>query len=176
MLKLLYNIKKYYKHYDLMHPLKAKKVSIKDMYNHNTLMGIYENMWMSMEYYKPNTKDYKWLSRLYGELGDYITYSPKLNIKKIMLTTIIATTLISTVWAGAHTLNERAELEANWESTREVITVRVCSGDTLDGFGYEYKPSWMDVREYREQIKDLNDMSTSTLYANTTIKLYVQGE
>lgn len=96
-------------------------------------------------------------------------------MKKILILAIIVITL-STVWAGAHTIKERKELENEWEATRVVIAVKVQYGDTLDGFGYEYKPSWMDVREYREQVKELNGTRSSMLYAGQTIKLYVQGD
>ena len=95
-------------------------------------------------------------------------------MKKIMSFVIIILA-ITTVYVGAHTIREDQRLHKEWENTREVIIVTVSYGDTLDGFGYKYKPSWMDVREYREQVKDLNRMTSSTLYANTTIKLYVQG-
>ena len=96
-------------------------------------------------------------------------------MKKIgVLVTILV--MISTVWVAAHTISERTRLEEEWESTREVITVIVQYGDTLDGFGYEYKPTWMDVREYREQVKELNNMTLSTLYAGQTLMLYVEGE
>lgn len=96
-------------------------------------------------------------------------------IMKKIITFAIIITMISTVWAAAHTISEDKALHNEWENTREVITVRVQYGDTLDGFGYEYKPEWMDVREYREQVKDLNDMTSSMLYAGQTIKLYVEG-
>lgn len=62
---------------------------------------------------------------------------------------------------------------ATWAQTRDVVTVTVSSGDTLDGFGYKYKPEWMDVREYREYIKELNGMESSTLYVGQQLKLYV---
>ena len=95
-------------------------------------------------------------------------------MKKISIfVTIIV--MISTVWVAAHTIRENKTLRAEWETTREVITVTVQYGDTLDGFGYKYKPSWMDVRDYREQVKDLNRMTSSTLYEGQTLKLYVQG-
>ena len=62
-----------------------------------------------------------------------------------------------------------------WLEDREVIEVRVQSGDTLNGISYEYKPSWMNVSEYSYLILDLNDMDNSNLYAGDTIKIYAVG-
>lgn len=63
-----------------------------------------------------------------------------------------------------------------WYNNREVIEYRVKWGDTLNGIGYEHKPSWMDVREYCYYIADLNDMDCSNIYEGQTIKLYAIGE
>lgn len=62
-----------------------------------------------------------------------------------------------------------------WLENREVIEVRVQSGDTLNGIAYEYKPSWMNVSEYSYLILDLNDMDSADLYAGDTIKIYAVG-
>ena len=63
-----------------------------------------------------------------------------------------------------------------WYNNREVIEYRVKWGDTLNDIGYEYKPSWMDVREYCYYIADLNSMDDSNIYEGQTIKLYAIGE
>ena len=62
---------------------------------------------------------------------------------------------------------------AEWYDSRYITEVVVYSGDTLDGFGYQYKPKWMDVREYREYILELNGLTSSALYIGQTLKLYV---
>lgn len=67
---------------------------------------------------------------------------------------------------------EANDQRTEWESTREVITIYVEGGDTLDELGYQYKPSWMDIREYREEIKELNGMQSSDLYMGQKLKLY----
>ena len=61
---------------------------------------------------------------------------------------------------------------ANWYENREVIEYRVKWGDTIDGISYEFKPSWMDVREYRCYIADLNDKDDSSIYEGEVLKIY----
>ena len=59
-----------------------------------------------------------------------------------------------------------------WEENREIIIVEVKYGQGIDDFGYVYKPDWMDIREYREYVKELNGMKNCTLYAGQELKLY----
>lgn len=85
---------------------------------------------------------------------------------------IILLCIVLTVGALVYTIVDHGNRVATWANTREVITIVVERGDTLDEFGYKYKPDWMDVREYREYIKELNDMDTSSLYVGQELKLY----
>lgn len=93
----------------------------------------------------------------------------KTNIK----TFIFAVTMVVAIFAIGYRVGADNMRQSQWEEKREVVTVAVCYGDTLDGICYEYKPSWMSIDEYRSEIKVLNHMSDSAIYANTTIKLYV---
>ena len=92
-------------------------------------------------------------------------------MKKFAVAAIIA------VCASIATLTivRDAKAQTDWEQSREVITVRVHSGDSVDGYWAEYAPSWMSREQYRYEIKALNDMDSCTLYAGDTIKLYVKG-
>lgn len=92
------------------------------------------------------------------------------NIKK-HTGTLIVFVLFAVIVVGFK-VNHDHKQRAEWESNRKVITVYVGDGDTLDEFGYKYKPEWMDVREYREEIKELNGMQTSTVYAGQELKVY----
>ena len=65
---------------------------------------------------------------------------------------------------------------SEWLNTRAVKTVMVHSGDTLDGFGYQYKPDWMDVRQYRRAVMTLNNMDSATIYSGQSLKVYVCTE
>lgn len=64
---------------------------------------------------------------------------------------------------------------AEWKADRHIIEVTVSAYDTLDDFGYQYKPEWMDIREYRDYIAELNNLTSSDLYIGQTLKLYVVG-
>ena len=89
-------------------------------------------------------------------------------MKKILITSALALCIFSMGFSFAQKAQQRNE----WEENREVITIHVFSGDTLDGIGYDYKPEWMDVREYREIIRELNDLDSCMLYAGQELKIY----
>lgn len=63
-----------------------------------------------------------------------------------------------------------------WIESREITVVEVNYGKGIDNYGYQYKPEWMDIREYREQILELNGMKNCTLYNGQELKLYVVKE
>ena len=84
--------------------------------------------------------------------------------------------VVSIIFVGFKFATDNS-LENEWLENRDVITIRVAYGDTLDEICYEYKPSWMDVREFRYYILELNGMSNSMLYAGQTLKVYAyEGE
>jgi hypothetical protein len=96
----------------------------------------------------------------------------KERIKKIILTTTATIALLAIPTASiAHTYSQLS----NWESTREVITVQVQPGEGIDHYWAEYAPSWMDREIYREEIKELNNMSNSSLRSGQTLKIYIEG-
>ena len=70
MKNLRQRINKFYKDYSINNI----KLTRTDMYNKNTLMNVYEDMWVNMdEDGAPLTSDEcDWLTALYGDLGDYI--------------------------------------------------------------------------------------------------------
>lgn len=83
-MKLLRNINKFYKHYDLEHPFDTITLTKDDMYDHDALMTAYESMWLTLEHYDGTEKEYQWLLNLYAELGDYITYGSKGKIDTVV--------------------------------------------------------------------------------------------
>ena len=60
-----------------------------------------------------------------------------------------------------------------WKAERQIIEITVSPGDTLYAYAGKYKPTWMDPRDYCESVKELNNMSTSTLQAFQNIKIYI---
>ena len=89
-MKLLRNINKFYKHYDLEHPFDTITMTKNDMYDHDALMTAYESMWLTIEQYDGTEKEYQWLLNLYGELGYYITYGDKGKVKVDTIGKLIA--------------------------------------------------------------------------------------
>lgn len=89
--------------------------------------------------------------------------------KRALLVFLVICTLTASVLL---VINHRY---TEWYEDRHIADITVTSGDTLDAFGYQYKPEWMDVREYREYILDLNNLTSSDLYVGQTLKLYVVG-
>lgn len=71
---------------------------------------------------------------------------------------------------------ENITKQNQWEATRVTHVVCVDRGETLDEIGYRFKPEWMDVREYRHHIMELNGMENSNLYEGQELKVYVCTE
>ena len=87
--------------------------------------------------------------------------------------TIIALFLIAIITVATFTIINDAKLKSEWAENREVITITVQMGDTIDGFWAEYAPNWMDRHEYRAEIMELNGLNTCSIYVGQTLKLYV---
>lgn len=62
-----------------------------------------------------------------------------------------------------------------WNENKIVFTMVVQEGDTLFDYGYQYKPDWMDIRDYCEEVKELNNTSSSTICAYQNLKLYKES-
>lgn len=90
----------------------------------------------------------------------------------LMVVLTLVSIIVSLVVVSATAISNNNRY-TEWENTRGIITVTVGHGDTLDDFGYQYKPVWMDVRQYRDEVMELNDMPSAMLYASQPLKLYV---
>lgn len=93
-------------------------------------------------------------------------------MRKILLVLFVVA-LVVTMGVKVYS-NEQRQTE--WEDTRTIAVVYVRSGDTLDGICYEYKPDWMDVREYRYEVMQLNDMTSANLRSGQLLNVYVEVE
>jgi hypothetical protein len=85
---------------------------------------------------------------------------------------LCAITAIIVCFAVGHELLETQSQESEWLKNREIIAVTVPSGAGIDYFGSRYAPDWMDLREYRTQIMELNNMDSAMLYAGQTLYIY----
>lgn len=81
--------------------------------------------------------------------------------------------MVISIFAIGYRVGANNMQQTQWEQQREVITVSVYYGDTLDALCYQYKPSWMDLHEYRAEILNLNGMNGCMIYAGKTLQFYV---
>lgn len=91
---------------------------------------------------------------------------------KFFLTFTLSAALIS----GAivtHDVAADIHQRHTWANERQVIEITVEPGDTLYSYAEKYAPTWMDLRDYCEAVKDLNGVKTSTLQAFQNYKLYI---
>ena len=89
-----------------------------------------------------------------------------------VLCTVVAVAIIVVC---ANSLRADAQRRSNWEDSREIISVVIQPGDSLDGLWAKYGPHWMDRRDYRIEIIELNNLDSAMLYVGDKIKLYVEG-
>lgn len=103
-------------------------------------------------------------------------YKRKEATRKQRRTVIFTASMVafSLMFPVASVIHAKAQW-SDWEQTREIKTVYVQRGDSVDGYWAEYAPEWMDRSDYREEIKELNNMDSCYLYAGQTLKIYVEG-
>lgn len=87
-------------------------------------------------------------------------------MKKIIVLVLAVLTIIS-----IKAYNDK-KVRTEWEENRVVNTIVVSSGDDLWSIAEQHKPSWMDAREYIYEIKELNNMFTSYIYAGEQLLIY----
>lgn len=94
-----------------------------------------------------------------------------MNESKIYLKIMILLLLLT---IGCVTINIVKDIRNwnEWNENKVVFIVVVQQDDTLYDYGYQYKPDWMGVRDYCEEVKELNNMSSSTICAYQNLKLY----
>ena len=64
--------------------------------------------------------------------------------------------------------------QSDWEQNRDIAEIYINEGDTLWGIAQQYKPNFMDIREYIHEIQKLNNLDN--LYAGDVIQIYTWGE
>jgi LysM repeat protein len=62
-----------------------------------------------------------------------------------------------------------------WVESRTIETIRVAPNETMWQIAEEYKPSWMDTREYIYEVKELNNLSDTYLYVGDEIQIYISN-
>ena len=92
-------------------------------------------------------------------------------LKKMLAVTVAFVTVITLI-ACVSAIRSNASARDTWCETRVVTTITVKPNKTLWSIAEEYKPSWMDTREYIHEIKTLNDMDTSFIDVGQTLQVY----
>ena len=90
-------------------------------------------------------------------------------VKKVLICIAMSLLIAFFVFESIQAGSRRRE----WESTRKVETIIIDKGDTLNEIGYQYKPEWLDVREYTHAIKELNNMENSDIKEGQELKVYI---
>ena len=88
----------------------------------------------------------------------------------------VAVCAIITIVACIIVLATDSNPQDDWINTRQVITIKVQPGDTVDGYWAEYAPDWMSRGQFRAEFKSLNNVQNCYLIAGTKVKIYVEGE
>lgn len=64
--------------------------------------------------------------------------------------------------------------QAEWQNDRRIITIRVQSGDTVDGYWAEYAPDWMGREQYRKEWMELNRTHSCSLRRGDKVLVYAE--
>lgn len=96
-------------------------------------------------------------------------------MRKLLTFTTCIVVLIAIICAITTGVQART-LQEEWEESREIITIVIERGDSIDGYWAEYAPDWMDRYEYRKEIMELNNLDSCMIYAGDIIKLYIEGD
>lgn len=98
------------------------------------------------------------------------------NRVMIVLTALCIIMSVYCIAVAAQRYTDISSEYDTWLQTREVITITVLPGDTIDGYWVEYAPDWMTCEQYRYELQTINDLDSCTIYAGDTIQIYIQGE
>jgi hypothetical protein len=115
-----------------------------------------------------------YIRQLERQLKEYKRREKARKERNKIITTIIALTLALTTPIVVVYAQDRSKMQ-EWTRTREVKTICVQAGDSIDGYWAEYAPYWMGRHDYREAIQELNDMESAFLYEGQLLKIYTEG-
>ena len=93
-------------------------------------------------------------------------------MNKILMTMLTMTAILATIILCISFHNDK-EVRTEWEENREVSIIVISSGDDLWSIAENYKPSWMDPREYIYEVQKLNNMTQSCIYAGEQLLIYI---
>lgn len=92
-------------------------------------------------------------------------------LKKV-IAAVIALATVVTIIACIKSVTNYKEMSEQWYNARTTTTITIAPNKTLWSIAEQYKPSWMDTREYIHEVKTLNNMDTSFLDVGQTLEIY----
>lgn len=96
--------------------------------------------------------------------------------KKHLKTDLIAIALILAIATSllivGYNIGYNKAREDEWQNNKQVVSYVVDSGDTLWTIAEQYKPAWLDTREYIYEIEQLNDGLSTYLQIGDEILIY----
>ena len=116
---------------------------------------------------KDNSLCYEGAYALYIRLK---RYSKNQGTAMLKYALVVATILITMV--ALHTIVNAQAQRNEWVENRQVETIRVAPNETLWQIAEEHKPDFMDTRDYIYEIKQLNNMQSSSIYIGDELYIY----
>jgi hypothetical protein len=92
------------------------------------------------------------------------------TIANIVTAIIIILAIVVTVII---VITKDAKTAQLWKESRQIVPHNICAGDTLNGLYYQYNPQGIDIGPWVEQVKELNNMSSSDIYVGDKLLIYV---
>jgi hypothetical protein len=95
-------------------------------------------------------------------------------MEKLIERMLVVAVVIASLVAICSVVNSHAQ-HNEWVETRTVETIRVAPNETMWQIAEQYKPDFMDTREYIYEVKTLNNMSDTYLYVGDKLLVYTDN-
>ena len=89
-------------------------------------------------------------------------------IERMLVVAVVITSLVV-----LYSVVQSHAIHNEWVESRTIETIRVAPNETMWQIAEEYKPSWMDTREYIYEVKELNNLSDTYLYVGDELQVYI---
>lgn len=93
-------------------------------------------------------------------------------MKKLIIVVVLLIIAVNVLVAAIVVSDFRQQKK--WEATRQPISIRIQYGDTIYGYWIKYAPNWMSYEQFLYEIKELNNMTSCSIYAGQTIQIYIE--
>lgn len=160
-LLLKYKINKFYSCLAAEDPLYNNcYIKLADLQDQNKVAEILYDL-------KDNSLCHEGAYMLYHRLKKYAKNYRENMLKNAMVVAIVLFSIVT-----LHTIVNAHSQRNEWIENRQVETIRVAPNETLWAIAEEYKPDFMDTRDYIYEIKELNNMQDTYLYMGDELYIY----